>query len=379
MSSASSQNLFHYLKFSLFHLLTLLAIISISMGNIWIVVGFLLVSGFIVLGDALLGDDVSTPSLEHKSFLDFQLFASLPLLMMLAFVGVWSVSDSDIFGYGQRIYEITGYDLLTAKSLTSTWQHVASIFFIGLMISTVGTVTGHELVHRTWDKRSLTVGRWLLAFSFDANFSIEHVLGHHRYVGTKQDPATAPRGRTVYQHVVISTIKGNISAWNIEKQRLSRLKQTVLSWKNQCIRGYAMSLFLLLCAYVLADIKGLLFFVAFGVWAKCMLEIVNYIEHYGLVRENNKRVEPRHSWNTNTKISSWALFNLSRHSHHHAHSQLPYYRLNPYPEAPKMISGYLTCVVIALIPPLWFYLMKPKLAHWDQHFASENERVLIKS
>lgn len=92
----------------------------------------------------------------------------------------------------------------------------------GLMVGMVGTITGHELTHRTWDPISMFVGRWLLAFSFDSNFAIEHVYGHHRYVSTRENPATAPRVRNVYAHILISTLRGNISAWNIEKERLQK-------------------------------------------------------------------------------------------------------------------------------------------------------------
>ena len=373
----SLKQLTHYLKFGLFHLLTLLTIVSLILGHMWILAGFALVSSIIVLGDACLGSDVSTPELGSAKALNCLLFAALPLLVTMMFAGLWSVSESDLMGFGHWLSGWVDYDFLAAKQQTQLWHHVVAVFFIGLMVSTVATVTGHELVHRTWDRASLIVGRWLLAFSFDANFSIEHVYGHHRHVATEKDPATAPRGRNVYQHILISTVKGNISAWNIEKQRLIRLKRNPLSWQNPCIRGYMMSLFLLTGAYFLAGVAGLIFFLAAGLWAKCMLEIVNYIEHYGLVRAPNKRVEPRHSWNTNAKISSWALFNLSRHSHHHAHSQLPFYKLNPYPNAPKMFSGYLASVIVALIPPLWFHLMKPRLAHWDEYYATDEERKII--
>ncbi len=88
----------------------------------------------------------------------------------------------------------------------------SGIIYYGYLIGIMGTVVAHELTHRTWDPVSLWVGRWLLAFSYDAGFAIEHVYGHHRYVSTEHDPATAPRGRNVYLHIVLSTIKGNISA-----------------------------------------------------------------------------------------------------------------------------------------------------------------------
>jgi alkane 1-monooxygenase len=97
-----------------------------------------------------------------------------------------------------------------------------------------------------------------------------------------------------------------------------------------------------------------------------------------MVRNPELPVQPRHSWNTNKRFSSWSMFNLTRHSHHHAHGEVPYQNLRPYPEAPTMINGYLTTIVIALIPPLWHKLMTPKVLEWDKKYASEEEKVLAK-
>lgn len=377
MTTQKPASVLHYLKFSLFHILTLLSIVAIAMGSDWIVWGYLFVSLFIILGDMFLGNDESTPAYPSQVVLNLQLYLALPLLLALVLVSLWSVSSQDHFGLGSQFSVWFEYDFLASREQTALWQHVVSVFFVGLMISTVGTVTGHELVHRTWSNASMLTGRWLLAFSLDANFSIEHVFGHHRHVATDCDPASAPRGRNVYAHILISTIKGNISAWHIEAKRLKGKKLALMSYHNVCIRGYLMSLVLVCLAYLIAGVPGFIFFVASAIWAKCMLEIVNYVEHYGLVRVPGKRVEPRHSWNTNRKISSWALFNLSRHSHHHARSQTPYHKLNPYPQAPEMVTGYLASVFLALIPPLWFFLMSPRLTQWDKDYATDEERAIV--
>ena len=119
-----------------------------------------------------------------------------------------------------------------------------------------------------------------MALSFDANFSIEHVYGHHRYVATSQDPATAPRGRNVYHHIISSSIGGYRSSWRIETQRLERKSQSIISWHNQCLRGYAMSIVWMILAYAIAGVAGVVFFIGVGIVGKSMLEIVNYMEHY---------------------------------------------------------------------------------------------------
>jgi alkane 1-monooxygenase len=126
----------------------------------------------------------------------------------------------------------------------------------------------------------------------------------------------------------------------------------------------------------MGGLQALAYFVMCALWGKALLEIVNYMEHYGMVRNPATPVQPRHSWNTNRRISSWSLFNLTRHSHHHAQGEVAYQALRPYPDAPMMLNGYLTTIVIALVPPLWTHLMTPKVQAWDRDFASDEERAL---
>jgi alkane 1-monooxygenase len=368
--------IFHYLKYFLFHAIGLAALVAITMGGAyatWALVGLLT---FYMVGDAICGDDTSTPKFGHPGILTFQLWMALPLLSVIVFAAVWSASSGDPLGYGALVQQLTGYDAIAARD-GAFWGHQVSIALItGLMIGMVGTITAHELTHRTWDPISMFIGRWLLAFSFDTIFSIEHVYGHHRYVSTIDDPATAPRGRNVYFHVVASTIKGNISAWNIEVKRLKRAGHGALSWRNGVIRGHLMSVLLVAGAYAMGGWPAAAFFIACALWGKSLLEIVNYMEHYGMVRDPKTPVQPRHSWNTNKRISSWSMFNLTRHSHHHAQGEVPYQDLKPFPEAPMMISGYLTTIVVAMIPPLWHKLMTPKVQEWDRKYATPDELKL---
>ena len=368
--------LLHYLKYFLFHGIGLLALVALLAGGHWISLGLVAVLAIYILGDAICGDDTTTPDFRHPNVLTVQLWMALPLLALIVFASVWSVSSTDIAGFGSLVSQLSGYDVLAARDATSFGHHISGVVLTGLMIGIIGTITGHELTHRTWDPVSLLIGRWLLAFSFDTVFSIEHVYGHHRYVSTTEDPATAPRGRNVYFHVVASTLKGNRSAWKIEQRRLKRKGKSVWSLSNAMIRGHLMSVLLAAAALAIGGMTGMLYFIACGLWGKALLEIVNYMEHYGMVRNPETPVQPRHSWNTNKRISSWTMFNLTRHSHHHAQGEVPYQDLKPFPEAPMMISGYLTTIVVAMIPPLWHKLMTPKVLEWDEKFASEEERIL---
>jgi NAD(P)H-flavin reductase/ferredoxin len=364
-----------YAKYSAFHLVGLLAAAATAIGGLFATLGLLAVLALYMLGDALLGDDTATPRYKHPKILTVQCWLALPLLMLIVFTAMWTVSDGDPLGFGAFIQDVTTYDMFAAR--VRTQHHLFSIFVLtGLMIGMVGTITAHELTHRTWDPVSMLVGRWLLAFSFDTSFAIEHVYGHHRYVSTTEDPATAPRGRNVYFHIVASTIKGNISAWHIETSRLRKKGLAVFGWHNAVIRGQLMSLTLLAAAYAMGGLRCALFFTVCALWGKALLEIVNYMEHYGMVRDPATPVQPRHSWNTNRRVSSWTMFNLTRHSHHHAQGEVPYHELKPYPEAPMMINGYLTTILVAMIPPLWHRLMTPKVLAWDRDYATADELAL---
>ncbi len=372
----SAAGVLDYLKFFTFHGVGLWALFALIRGEAWTTVGLLSVLGLYVLGDALLGDDTSTPRFLHPKILTVQLWLALPLLATIVFAAVWSVCPGDPLAFGRTIQALTGFDALAAREATGWGHHVSGWIVTGLMIGMVGTIPGHELTHRTWDRASVFVGRWLLAFSFDTIFAIEHVYGHHRYVATTEDPATAPRGRNVWAHVVISTLRGNVSAWKIEVERLRKRGRGVLSPSNAFLRGHLMSVALVAGAWAMGGARAALFFVACALWGKALLEIVNYMEHYGIVRDPTTPVQPRHSWNTNRRVSSWAMFNLTRHSHHHAQGEVAYQDLRPYPDAPMMLNGYLTTLVIAMIPPLWHALMKPRVLAWDRKYATARERAL---
>lgn len=374
--TSSFAQAFHTMKFFLFHLVGLLAIASLVAGGWKTVVGLVLVLALYVVGDAVSGDDTSTPTFRHPRLLTAQLWLALPLLGLLVFASVWSVCTNDPLGFGAWVSSWSGYDVLAARAASGPAHHVAAWILTGLLIGMAGTVPAHELTHRTWEPVSMFVGRWLLAFSFDTSFAIEHVYGHHRYVATTEDPATAPRGRNVYFHIVASTLKGNASAWKIEAQRLAKRRLGIFSWHNAFLRGHLMSALLVGVAWAMGGFVAAAYFVACALWAKALLEIVNYMEHYGMVRNPKTPVQPRHSWNTNRRVSSWTMFNLTRHSHHHAQGEVPYWDLRPFPDAPMMIGGYLTTLGIAMIPPLWHHLMTPRVLAWDRDYATPEERAL---
>lgn len=367
----------HYLKYFLFHFWVLLNVAFLLLGGNWTIIGFIGAMNFIIVADIVFGDDKSTPELKYPNLLIYQVWLALPLMCLVTFVGMWMVVPGDHLGFGKFVVETTGYDIFAAKEATGLLSSFFAILIVGFMVGKIGSPPGHELVHRTHDKVSMLIGRWLLAFSFDSNFSIEHVYGHHVYVSTEKDPATAPRGRSIHKHILISILEGNKSAWLLEKERLRKKKLPLFSHHNIALRGYLMSFVLLILSYAIAGFGGLLFFIVTGFIGKSVLEMVNFIEHYGLVREEDTQVLPRHSWNSNKKFGSWVTFNLNRHSHHHSDGSIPYYNLKPLDKAPMMYNGYITCMSMALLlPPLWNKIMAKKLIDWDEKYASAGEQKL---
>jgi len=370
--------MFHYLKFTNYFITTLLGVSSVLLAQYWILLGFGVFIIFYIVGDAFFGEDLSQPNLTKKWALDAMLYASVPTTFILMTVCIWLVTPFN-WPIMHWLSSTIGYDFVTAKANTHIIETLVAVVFCGLMLSGIATVVGHELIHRIGNKKAITTGRWLLSLSFDASFSIEHVFNHHIHVATENDPVTAPRGRSIYKHVPIAIWGTNKSAWQIEAKRLKRKKKGVFSLHNQYITGWLMTATWLGFVFLVASWQGVLFVAGIGLVAKVVLEIVNYMEHYGLVRHPRERVMPKHSWNTNRRISCWAMFNLPRHSHHHAKGAVPFEKLEAMPDAPVMIGGYISTIVLVLLPPLWFRLMRPKLQHWDDTMANENELSILRT
>ena len=365
-----------YLRFTLVHLWLLAGTIGLFLGGPWLWFGLAFTLTLFVLGDALAGKDISVPEYKHTWFFNLMLYSTLPsLLLMLAGVA-WAFGTGDPLGIAALVEQHTGYDMIAARERSTTFDYIGAVFNASILIVLAGTNVGHELTHRTWDPLSLVIGRWLLAASWDTQFSIEHVYGHHVYMATRKDPATAILCESVYRFIIRSTIGQIRSAWNIEKRRLQKFDHATWTWRNRILRGHLMSVTLAAGAYAIGGWTGLGGFLICAIGGKAGLEIINYIEHYGLCRVPDEPVQPRHSWNSNARMSGYTLFNLTRHSDHHANGDKPFWKLLPYPDAPMMPYGYITSLLIALVPPIWKKMMVPQLNEWDRIHASQGERII---
>ncbi|MEZ4406113.1 MAG: alkane 1-monooxygenase [Polyangiales bacterium] len=362
-----------YLRYWLITALTLLATAMVFAGGPWMWASLLFVVTVITAGDGALGDDTDERPYAHPWLVDLPLYLALPTLAALSVAWLWHLAPGDLLG----LAALTHRDAAALHASERWWHLAGGGLTVGLLYGGVGTVAAHELVHRTWSPVALTLGRWLLAFTSDASFSIEHVYGHHRHVATAADPATSRRGESVYSFVLRSAVGGWRNAWRIERDRLSRLGHPTLSWRNRALRGWAMSAVIAALFGLAAGPLGAAAFVLVSLYGKCWLELVNYVEHYGLVRVAGAPVEPRHSWNCTRRVSTYLLMNLTRHSHHHAQGEVPFYALRANSDAPVLPAGYLSMALLALAPPLWHRVMTPRVLAWDRRWSSPAERALI--
>lgn len=346
------------LRFAAIEVLPLTTMAGLALGGGWNWLGLATYVVVYLVLDNVIPRDRGAPPASGGWAADVLLFAQVPLVYL-----AWLLFLRQ-FAPGQPF---DGYDLAGAGF------SLAVTFAIG------GTVTAHELVHRVSSPVSIAAGRSLLAFIFDAAFAIEHVYGHHVRVGTREDPATARRGETLYAFVWRSTTRSFASAWHIETQRLARGGNGPWTWRNRNIRGVLMSLALVAVTLAWAGPLVALAFVLACLGAKVFLEMTNYVEHYGLVRVPGTAVAPRHSWDTLAPISAAGMFNLGRHAAHHTRATRPYWALAVAPGAPFMPAGLAASAVLATVPPLWFGIMNRKLRRWDREQASEAERALIRS
>lgn len=245
------------------------------------------------------------------------------------------------------------------------WVRAGWILSVALCTGGMGITVAHELIHR----RSLAerwIGRLLLMTVLYMHFAIEHVRGHHAKVGTLEDPATARKGIDVYRFILY-TIPGQLrSAWNLEVARLRKHQWSIWSWRNEMLIFAVMQLLWLSAIGFYFGPAFLPIYVSVAVISFLLLEMINYVEHYGLERTQlpNGRYEAvrdHHSWNSDHRMSRALLFELTRHSDHHLVATRPYQILRS-PEAhTDLPSGYPGMILLALVPPLWFAIMDPRV------------------
>ncbi|WP_412987443.1 alkane 1-monooxygenase [Pontimicrobium sp. IMCC45349] len=259
-------------------------------------------------------------------------------------------------------YGLLAFALFTVSSTNlETYEFIGLILTTGMVLGTNGINVGHELGHRQSTNERF-IGKALLLPSLYMHFYIEHNHGHHLHAATKEDPATARYNQNVYAFWITSTVRQYFSAWKIQTKLLKNNNLGFLSIKNDMFWYIILQLIYLFIVFIAFGKLALLFAVGAAITGFLLLETVNYIEHYGLLRMKTKsgryeRVKQVHSWNSNHVVGRIILYELTRHSDHHYKTSKKYQILECHEESPQMPFGYPTSMVIALIPPLWFKIM----------------------
>ena len=346
-----------------------LAFIAIAMWTLtgwgaWFWIGPVVILGIVPAIDLVAGLDRSNPpddvieALEKDRYYRWITYLFLPI-QYAGFVGAFWV--------------MTHYDL-------SVVDRVGIAVSIGC-IGGIGINTAHELGHKKEANE-----RWLskiaLAQSFYGHFYIEHNRGHHVRVATPEDPASARLGESFYEFWP-RTVGGSLrSAWNLERRRIARRKQHPWRLSNDVLNAWLMSAVLWACMIAVFGVGIAPYLVIQAVVGFSLLEVVNYMEHYGMLRqrvgvgerERYERVDPSHSWNSNNIATNVLLYHLQRHSDHHANPTRRYQSLRDFEESPVLPTGYAGMIVLAIVPALWRRVMDRRVL---AHFAGDISRANI--
>ncbi|MBY4712211.1 alkane 1-monooxygenase [Burkholderia cepacia] len=329
--------------------------------------GPLFAFGVIPILDTLIGDDrdnppeAVVPHLERERYYRLIVYLATLVEYVAFFACVWIVGT-----HALAWYDYVGFALSLGAAT-------------GISIN-----TAHELGHKT-DRFERWLAKITLAPVAYGHFYVEHNRGHHVRVATAEDPASARYGESFWAFLP-RTVTGSIrSAWRLEKARLERLGHSPWTWRNEVLHAWAMTVVVWGIAIAVAGKVVIPFLVIQAVYGASLLEVVNYVEHYGLGRRKlpNGRYErctPQHSWNSNHVVTNLFLYQLQRHADHHANPTRSYQALRHFDDSPQLPAGYATMILFAYVPPLWYRVMNPRVvAHYGGNMAQSNIKPSIRA
>lgn len=349
--------------------LPVIVAVPILVGGWWSFFTVLFAFGFIPFVELFISGSTDNLTKEEeqverkKRYYDYLLYLMVPTQFALVLLYCWKVSAANLLWY----------------------EYVGLTFALGVACGVIGINLGHELGHRakTYEQN---LAKALLLTSMYMHFFIEHNRGHHKHIATPLDPATARVNEPIYKFYWRSVKDSWLSAWELERDRLRKLSMPFFSWENHMIRyqvyqlGFVAFIFI---AFSLIGGHGLLSgmiatlgFLGAATIGFLLLETVNYIEHYGLMRKEispgrYEKVKPHHSWNSNHTLGRLLLFELTRHSDHHYNAGRKYQILRHFDDAPQMPTGYPGMMIAALIPPLWFKIMNRELEKHKERYSED--------
>ena len=337
-----------------------LALLGMAYGG-WTVLLLPLSSwGLFSILDALTGLNEDNPALDADdddlSWYTMITLVWFPIQFVLLCLMLWYVPQASHLGMAEKF----------------------GLFFgMGVISGTIGINYSHELMHQK-DRVERWMADLLLATVLYSHFRSEHMRVHHLYVGTVRDPVTARYNEGFQRFFPRVLLACQISAWKAEVSMLARRDLPWYHQTNPYWRYAALQMIMLMLAYALGGGLGLALFLFQAFVAIWQLELVNYIEHYGLTRRHlgegkYEHVQPRHSWNASHRASNWLLINLQRHSDHHYKPDRRFALLQTYTEkeAPQLPFGYPAMTALAMIPPLWKRVMNPRVKAWRRTFYAD--------
>ena len=294
--------------------------------------------------------------------------------------------ESDLFWYRlitliwaplQFLMTFGALGLVVSSDTLSTFEKWGIFVGVGFVAGAIGIVYAHELMHQK-PKIERLMGDVLMCIVLYGHFRTEHLLVHHRYVGTSRDAVTARYNENFYRFF-LRVLPGSLfSAFQAERDKLARAGLPWWSSRNPFWIYWTFQTAFLILAALIGGWMGLWLFATQAFVAVFYLELINYVEHYGLTRKHlgdgkYEHVKPRHSWNSDYKVSNWLLINLQRHSDHHYKPDRRFPLLQTYgpQDAPQLPSGYPLIAAIALVPPAWRRLMNPRVRKWRAMYYPE--------
>lgn len=343
---------FQSLRYSVSLVPSLLVIAGNVSGGYWTLLNTLFTLFFLVITDWFFADETLQPE-PHSAFVA----DAITILHVLTHL----LSIASLI-YGIQRGTLTGGFI--------GWAALST----GLNSGVSGIITAHELIHR--DKLFWrAMGIWNLLTVNYTHFFIEHIRGHHKFVATPADPATARFGETSYGFVARTIPEQFISALKIEAARLKRQRKSEYGLSNFVVAGVVAQAALMAAIYLSFSATALLVYVMQSAVAIFLLELTNYAEHYGLERAAGQKVDSNHAWQSDNLSTRLMLLELSRHSDHHAVASRPYHELKSHSESPVLPSGYLGILPLVLVPPVWFKVMHPRVAKANAASRAARETI----
>lgn len=284
--------------------------------------------------------------------------------------------------YDYMLYLFVGLQLValliflqSMKQDALTWWEIAGrVGSMGLLCGTFGINVGHELGHRS-NRFEQGLAKISLLTSLYMHFFIEHNKGHHKNVATPEDPSSARYNEPVYLFYFRTIVYSYLSAWNIANADCRKKGHSSLHWRNEMLQAQLLQIALVSYLFITVGEMATFYFLCAAAIGIGLLETVNYIEHYGLQRKATgvgkyERPMPHHSWNSSHILGRLMLFELSRHSDHHYLASRKYQILQHHTNVPQLPTGYPGSMLLALVPPAWFYVMNRRI---QQLTSSEGE------